>query len=271
MQQTLNLFEREMVRHPLERRTLTVSVVRDIGPAMRRLTLVGPALAGFASDGPEDHVKAFFPEPGSPQQGDPASARTLMRDFTPSRYRPASDGGELDIDVVLHGASAPASAWATTAAPGTTLSIGGPKGSRRPPRDIGSALLVADATALPALARWVRMLPSSVAVTAVVVSEGDELDPYLDEELPSSVAVHRVRGADPTTRDQALVEVVRGIPIATDTFVWAAGEATALIPVRRHFRRERGLPAQQVKVDGYWKRGVIALDHHAPLDETDPD
>ncbi|MBN9613092.1 MAG: SIP domain-containing protein, partial [Actinobacteria bacterium] len=50
-----------------------------------------------------------------------------------------------------------------------------------------------------------------------------------------------------------------------------AGEATALIPLRRHLRRERELPKAQVDVHGYWKRGTAGHDHHAPVDPSDDD
>jgi NADPH-dependent ferric siderophore reductase len=50
-----------------------------------------------------------------------------------------------------------------------------------------------------------------------------------------------------------------------------AGEATMLAPLRRYLRRELGLPAEQVSASGYWKRGIVNLDHHAPLDPSDPD
>ena len=35
--------------------------------------------------------------------------------------------------------------------------------------------------------------------------------------------------------------------------------------------RHLGLGKEQAKVDGYWKRGVAGLDHHAPLDPENPD
>jgi NADPH-dependent ferric siderophore reductase len=53
--------------------------------------------------------------------------------------------------------------------------------------------------------------------------------------------------------------------------VWAAGEATGLIPVRRALRRQRELGKDRAKVDGYWRRGVAGLDHNAPLDPENPD
>jgi NADPH-dependent ferric siderophore reductase len=65
--------------------------------------------------------------------------------------------------------------------------------------------------------------------------------------------------------------LARLAPIGEGTFVWAAGEAASLVPVRRHLRRTLGLSAAQAQVSGYWRRGVEAFDHHAPIDPFDPD
>jgi NADPH-dependent ferric siderophore reductase len=40
--------------------------------------------------------------------------------------------------------------------------------------------------------------------------------------------------------------------------------------LRRYLKHERGLAADRVAIEGYWKRGVTNLDHHAPLDPSDP-
>ncbi|HEY8590820.1 MAG TPA: SIP domain-containing protein, partial [Naasia sp.] len=80
------------------------------------------------------------------------------------------------------------------------------------------------------------------------------------------IAVTRI----PTDADSALAAVA-GTGIDDLTYVWAAGEATALLPVRRYLRSHLGLGKDQAKVDGYWRRGVAGLDHHAPLDPDNPD
>jgi NADPH-dependent ferric siderophore reductase len=92
---------------------------------------------------------------------------------------------------------------------------------------------------------------------------------YLDE----------VPGADrarilPVSRalEDGLLEAVRALgPIGPATVAFLAGEATRLVSLRRYLRRELELPPEQVIASGYWKRGVVALDHHAPIDPADPD
>lgn len=62
-----------------------------------------------------------------------------------------------------------------------------------------------------------------------------------------------------------LETAVRALPLPVDLgdlFVWAAGEAGDIRPIRRYLRNEVGLPKRQTHVDGYWKRGVVNHDHH---------
>ncbi|SDY70005.1 siderophore-interacting protein [Herbiconiux ginsengi] len=277
-------FTREAVRHPMAVRHLVVDRVTPLTPALRRVTLVGDQLAGFASDGPTDHVKVFFADPATgiltlPERGPegirrPESGTIVSRDYTPRAFRAATADSpdELDIDFVLHGANGtdgPASTWAANAAPGAPLVIAGPRGSRRVPSGIARAVLMADETALPAFSRWLELLAPEVEITALLDVADASVPAYLSDELrlrADIVWLYRSNGP------HQLLAALRGLgPIDDETFVFGAGEAATLIPVRRYLRRELGLPADQVSLSGYWKRGEANLDHHAPLDPSDPD
>ncbi|MDQ1530393.1 MAG: hypothetical protein QOE37_498 [Microbacteriaceae bacterium] len=249
---------RDRVRHEdARRRRLTVLERTPLTDSLVRITFGGD-LAGFVSLGPEDHLKAVFPGPDGP----------VGRDYTPSEYRPvgASSGPELDIDFVVHGDSGPASAWATRAQPGDELDAGGPRGSRLAPTGFANAVLIADGSGVPALRRWIRALAGSTRVHAVLFGDDEDLVRYLDD-VEALTAMPQLA---PTGRFD-LLEVVRSQDITADTFVWAAGEATALVPVRRWLKTEVGLPKPNLSLHGYWKRGEAGLDHHAPLDPDDPD
>ena len=50
-----------------------------------------------------------------------------------------------------------------------------------------------------------------------------------------------------------------------DTFAWAAGEAVAMQAVRRVLLEDQGLPPENVKVTGYWRRDEADFDYDAPL------
>ena len=138
------------VRHELKRRSLTVARVERLPPNMVRVALGGEELHGFTSLGFDDHIKVFFPA---------GQAGGAARDFTPRRHDPAA--GELWIDFFLH-AGGPAAAWASQAAAGQTLQIGGPKGSAIiDPDGIDTHVLIGDESALPAIGRRLEELPRS--------------------------------------------------------------------------------------------------------------
>ncbi|MCW4384615.1 siderophore-interacting protein [Salinibacterium sp. SYSU T00001] len=266
-------------RFPLAIRTLTVSSTTRLGASFVRVTLTGDDLADFAAPGPADHVKAFFPDPTTGElavprltaegMARPDTGTVLARDYTPRSFRAAEDDrpAELDIDFVVHGASAPASSWAAKAAPGDTLVIAGPRGSHPAPTGMDRVVLGADATALPAVARWIEMLPEDVEICAFVELDHPSDAGYLEPEL-----VHRASVIWLDRGDGALERGIRNVDdIDESTYFWIAGEAGGLVPIRRHLRRELGLPARQVKVDGYWRAGEAGRDHHAPLDPNEPE
>ena len=255
-------FTRERVMHELRRRELRVLRAEMVAPRMRRIVLGGSDLEGFTSPAPADHVKLFFTDDADEQ---------VMRDYTPLHFNPTAEGGpELTIDFVLHGESGhggPATRWASEAQPGDTLTIGGPRGSLLPPEGVANAILVADETALPSVARWLDAL-ADTQTTLLLSLEDAGTASYLTGYEAAHRELHIFSGDD---RDTALESALRDLPIGEGTFGFLAGEATALVPLRRYLRRELGLPKEQVDAHGYWKRGEANLDHHAPLDPSDPD
>lgn len=245
----------QLVRHEVTVRDLSVARTKELSPGLLRVTVQGEQVEGFTSLGAADHVKLLFPD-------------EVRRDYTPRAFRPASDGApaELDLDFYLHG-DGPASSWAAGAAAGDGLTVAGPRGSRLSPTGASRVILGADESALPALARWIEMLPEEVEILGFVELDNASDAAYLDPEH-----VHRARVVWLDKAECALDRAIRGLgPIGDDTFVWIAGEATTLIPIRRYLRRELGLPAAQVAIDGYWKRGEAGRDHHAPVDPDDPE
>ena len=260
---------RRHVRHELVQRHLTVARVRAVTARIVRVTLTGD-LGGFAADGPADHLKVFFPDPATGAIATPGFARggiglsapgtVTGRDYTPLDARP--DDGELDLDFVLHGDGGPASAWAGHATPGDRLVVAGPKSSKLVPDGLTGLVLVVDETAFPAAARWLRLTTPDVPVT-VLLDATDEDAGYFDG-LPGTGRATFHTGVE-------LEATLRSLPIEPGTFVFLAGEATTLVPLRRYLRRELLLGPEQVVASGYWKRGVAGLDHHAPVDPDDPD
>lgn len=282
---------RVKVRHPLVVRRCRVGAVTRLTPSMVRVTLVGDELIGFVSDGPTDHVKVFFPHPVSgvlsapstgPQGLVPPDGEAIVRDYTPRAFRAvgASGGPELDLDLVLHGDAGPASAWAARAALGDELVVAGPRGSSLLPESATSFLLGADETALPAVARWLTLLAADrpdarVRVLAEVAGAQDEIMLVGADGTalrPAADVTWLHRGAAPAGTSGALEGAVRALgPLDGGCFVWFGGEAGSLLGVRRYLRHELGLLRDRAEASGYWRRGTAGLDHHAPIDPTDPD
>lgn len=270
----------ELVRHPLKVRFLTVARVVELTPHMKRITLSGPELAGFTSLAPEDHVKIFFPRPGEDRPAAPTfgplgvplpslGPKPIGRDYTPRRYDAAL--GELDIDFFLHGGGV-AARWAAQAAPGHSLAVAGPRGSFVLRREMRSHVFVADETAWPEIVRRIEELPTTTSASVVAVCNG----PSEEQPLPNreGVTVRWVHRPTPDANvSEALVAAVRTLSVLDDSpggaFVWLAGEASEVGAVYRHLLRERGVPKSYVHASGHWKRGVVAHDHHEPIQLED--
>ncbi|WP_433206331.1 siderophore-interacting protein [Dactylosporangium sp. CS-047395] len=255
----------ELVWHDLTPRLLEVRRVHRLSPGMVRVTFGGEQLDGFCYAAPDDHVKVFFPEPGAelpvmPTLGEdglepppPGQPLPIFRDYTVRFLRP--EQRELDIDFALHG-HGPGGSWAAQAAPGQRLGILGPRGSNLVPFTFDWYLLGADETALPALAAWLERLPAGAKVIARIEVANDAEEQPLPTRADADVRwLHRERG-------ESLREELTALALpAGDGYVWVAGEAGGLKPIRRHIRAT-GLNRKWTEIDGYWKRGVVNLDHH---------
>ncbi|AZG44381.1 siderophore-interacting protein [Gordonia insulae] len=264
--------EIRLTMYDLEPRTVEVVETTDLSAEMRRVrfAITAPEEFHFVEMATDDHIKLFFPDaetgeivmPGIGPEGMrlPAEGRhPIYRDYTVRAYDRAA--GLLDVDFVLH-THGVAGSWAMSARPGERLGMLGPRGSTIFPTGYDWYLLGADDTALPALTRWLEELPADKPVIAFVEVSG----PAAEIELPARAGaeVHVLhRGSAAPGNSTLLYEAIRDHPLpGGDFFSWVAGEANSLKPVRRHLRRELGLPKQRVKVDGYWRAGTVNLDHH---------
>ncbi|WP_344072698.1 siderophore-interacting protein [Microbacterium sediminicola] len=246
--------------------------------AFARVTVTGPDFADFVSTGPADHCRLFFPDPASgvivaPRPLGPGEdgiirpdQPAIARDFTPLNPRAVDDSVAIDLDFLQHPDPGPASAWGESAMVGDTLVVVGPRGSREAPTGAARAVLVVDGSALPSAGRWLASLPDATAVE--VVYDGDSADlGWVGDYL----AGFSPRGFGLFAADGPLDDAARARRIDEGMFVFGAGEAGRLIPLRRLLRRELGLASEQVALSGYWKAGAHAFDHHSALDPDDPD
>ncbi len=229
------------VRHETRRRSLTVASATALTPRMKRVVLTGD-LEGFASLGADDHIKLFFTD---------ASGAAAMRDFTPRAFDAAA--GTLTIDFALHEAG-PATNWASAAAIGDGLEIGGPRGSAVVPDDFDWYWLIGDETALPAIGRWVEGLRPHVPVlTAIAVQDSGERQHFETRAAWTALWAERAKdGADDAATLQRLLDA-QPLPQG-DGFVFIAAESAVARALRARLT-ERGHPKAYIKAAGYWKRG----------------
>jgi NADPH-dependent ferric siderophore reductase len=260
--------------HGLRPRLAEVVRVERLTPRMTRVTLAGDfaELPGAAAT---DHVKVFFPTGGDelpvmPQVGErglvpppPGTPRTY-RDYTVRRLD--REAGELDLDMVVH-AGGLAGAWAAAARPGLKVGVLGPRGSEVVDDTLDWYVLAGDETALPAIGRWLAELPAG-ARAEVFCEVADAAE---EQELASAadVTVHWLhRDGVPAGEAALLHDALAAVTLPPGRgFVWVAGEAGALRPVRRMLRARPDVCPRHLDVDGYWRRGVVNHDHHAPAED----
>lgn len=292
-QQTYRLFEMALK----ERRVLS--------PSLHRLVFTGADVARMKTEGPDQRIKVFFPLAGQDAPDVPSGEdwyaryraladdqRPPMRTYTLRQLRAAQ--GEVDVDFVLHGETGPASRWATHARPGDRVVLLAPDAECaessegwewKPPAGVGQVLLVADETALPAVAGILEELaaqvdPPRVLALLEVAGEGDAL---ALKAPPTAELMWLPRGQ--AAYGQALVQAVQArlaassvvagealdevdvdaqilweqsdAGVAGPFYAWVAGEAGAVMAVRRHLVRDCGLDRRALTFMGYWRQGRV--------------
>ena len=249
----------EHVPYPILIRELEVLRTSRVGAGLIRVTLGGPGLAGFATHVPDDHVKLIFPEDDGTLRIPEQDGLMLRwpRPFPPNREytirRHDAAAGELDIDIACHPGGLGAG-WAETVEPGTPVHVAGPPGARVVPYVYDRYLLAGDLTALPAIARWLEELPRTASGWAFIeVADAAQEIPL---SAPEDVTVVWLHG---TGHIEDAVQAVE-VPAGERLYVWLAGEASALKPLRRWIRDDLGLGPADHDVTGYWKLGVADFD-----------
>lgn len=248
--------------HPVRVHELVVLRSERVTPGMLRVVLGGPDVAEFEHHVPDERVKLVFPDPDTgllrpPRRGADASTLDWPRPFPPTREysirRHDAVAGEVSIDFVLHPGGL-ASNWAESAEPDDRLWVVGPRPGVVVPPEFTFQLLLADQTGLPALARWLDVLPPGVRAQAVIqVPDAAERQ---DLAVRSGVTVRWLLEDDPGHTVDALGDALAAAELPDDehVYLWAAGEAAAMKPIRR-WARDHGFDRRNCDIAGYWRRG----------------
>jgi NADPH-dependent ferric siderophore reductase len=243
-------------------RRVEVSRVEVLSPAMRRITLTGAELEGFAPAGPASYIKLIFPEPGQtePVRPLPDGPRAVsMRTYTPLALRP--DALEVDVDFVLHG-EGPASTWAAQARVGQVLFLMGPGPGYALDTEATRHLLIADDSALPAVETILAALPAgaNARVLVEVISEAEQRLLHSPAQLDVRWLA---RGTDHRAAGVPTEKALRALPpIAADTRIYLACEAAAMRRIRQLLIDELGVARSRIVGRGYWKLDAVNHPDH---------
>jgi NADPH-dependent ferric siderophore reductase len=284
-----------------------VVAVRRLSPSFVRVTFGGLDLAAFADNGQDQRIKLVLPldVPGAdddfssfPRVQDwygrwralPEHQRNPIRTYTVRQLQhPGTPSARLDVDMVLHGDSGPATRWAARAKVGNRLLIVGPNRQFdgdtsavefRPGPAVRQFLIGADASALPAVAAIAGQLPAGS--TGLVVLEVPEPDDRYDFPRPSGIEVQWLvpttghgdalvdatvaaaaglsgvpagPGPDPGPVDPDLLWEVPQPDPESAVYIWLAGEAGTVTRIRRRLVQDLNIDRKTVAFLGYWRQG----------------
>jgi NADPH-dependent ferric siderophore reductase len=203
----------------------------QLTPRMRRVVVRSDAMRGVEIRPAQDVELHLRDDTG----------RRVKRRYTIRSARP--DRGELDLDVLLHGAG-PGAAWGATARPGDEVNFQGPRG-KLVLTDASWHLLCGDESALPAIAAVCEALPRP---SIAVIECADESD-----ELPVPGRVHWVhRGDRPPGTPDDLLNALAEIELPTGTgHGYLMGETRSMVALRAALEA-RGVDHDAIFVKGYW-------------------
>lgn len=242
------------IGYPIGIRTLTLLRKEYVTATILRLTIGGPECEGFHTYHSDDHVKIVFPDPDGTRRLPVPDAELSLdwprphpetRTYTIRRYD--ADAREIDLDLVVH-AGGLASDWAVAAQPGEPVSIAGPPGAKAFAQTYGHYVFAVDATALPALARWLEESPEDVSAQVVVETEDADQHKYPLTARDGVETTWLIREPDASR----LAETVRALTLPeAPTFLFVAGETQDIKPLRA-WATDR----LDALFTGYWRRGV---------------
>lgn len=247
-------------REPPPFRRAAVRTVTRMAPRVVAVTLAGPELRGMPVPEPAASVRLLVPRPETGRLELPTwtgnefrfedGARPPIRTLTPLRVDP--DAGELDVEVVLHGAG-PLSSWAEAAEVGAEVAVSGPGRGYDIDPSAERFLLAGDETARPAIAQLLGVISAAATVDVIIELAADDGRVPLPAHPRAGVEWRALpHGAGP---GDALVEAVVSRQIEDGTRIWVAGEAAAVQRIRKHLFDGAGVPRDRAVVRGYWKHG----------------
>lgn len=208
---------------------------------MIRVVLGGDDLVNFQSIRvPDEFVWLSFPK----RAGGVAGRYYTVRQWDADAYH-------LTIDFVKHDEGI-GTKWAQDVIVGDTIEIYQPRSKFNLPAS-GSSFLLGDFSALPAICRIIEDIPHDRHVIAHV-----EVPAYNRQPVPSrktlDLSWHETFGG--IGSHTQLAAIARSVILPGDlSYVWIAGEASAVSECRKYFRDVCGIAKDRITSVGYWIEG----------------
>nr|AJK74792.1 iron ABC transporter permease [Mycobacterium avium subsp. paratuberculosis] len=223
--------------------TATVVETVRIAPHFVRVRMTSPTLFEDVDAEPAAWLRFWFPDPDG-------SKTEFQRAYTISEADPAA--GRFAVDVVLHDPAGPASRWARTVQPGTTIAVMALMGSSRfdvPDEQPAGYLLIGDPASIPGMNGIIGVVPDDVPIEMY-------LEQHHDDDTLIPIAVHpRLRVHWVARRDEKSLAAALESRDWSNWYAWATPEATTLKHVRARLRDEFGFPKSEVHAQAYWSAG----------------
>ncbi len=266
----LTSLEVELATNPtLPTFIVEVAEVRELNASLLEIDLRG-GLEGFTSVGGDQFVYLMVP------QGD---GEVIPDDWTMAKYRESGfeapiygayytvrawdpSTSTMTIWLARHDHPTGVAAWFGTCVAGDRLALWGPRhgfGREMPglveADPAAQALFVSDESGIAAVAVLLEELDERVPVQVIAEAVGPAHRPVLPQRDRLDVTWID-RGDGEPGSPTALLEAVAAADIDVEhTFAFGAGESKCVSAIRRHLRREVGLPAVRVHMIGYWRTG----------------
>jgi NADPH-dependent ferric siderophore reductase len=242
---------REMMRRRgLKEWPLKVVSTAELTPRMRRVTLTADDLSGFEPR-PGQDVVLMLPD---------ADGTLGRRHYTVRSYDPASR--LVDIDVVMHGDSTPATRWALGSIPGDEVQAFGPRGRNVLNEGADWRLFVGDETAIPGFFGMIEILPAGAKAQAIieVQSDADCQEVSTAADLDLTWLFRGGARAEPSS--PRLIEAIKRFePPAGVGHVYLLGETSTVRAQRQHLVAS-GFPKDRIFAEGYWRPGRVGGHDH---------
>lgn len=234
-------------------RMTEVLSVKDISPHMRRITLIGDALADFPLGKESAHVKAIFPDPKSmdkkPKLGFHLGFKKFMRSYTVRAFNKIEK--TLDIDFAVNDHLGLATNWASQAKPGDLLGIAGPGDTKHTDFFANRHLFFGDITALPAIAATLEKLPES-AIGHAWIQVPNEQDIQLIAK-PTGITINWLITENKLT-DKFLKCLESQGKDLRDTALFVAAEASVVKQLKSHLNSHCQYDKSKLYASAYWNK-----------------